>query len=175
MDVGATAALVARLDLAAAFALSASSKIAHRGEFERALGDFGVPAGAVVARALPPVEAGLAGLLVAVRGSAWPAFLAIALLAVFTAAVVANLAGGHPAPCPCFGAAVAGARPVSATTIARNGCLVALAVLGTGSTAGASAAATLAAAALTVHHAHRPAPHRLSRGPAFITCSWRKL
>jgi hypothetical protein len=150
MDVGATVALAARVDLAAAFALSAASKITHRGEVARALGDFGVPAGAVVARILPPVEAGLAGLLVAARGSAWPAFLAIAVLAVFTAAVVANLAGGRPAPCPCFGAPAAGARPVSAATVARNGALVALAIVGTGSTAGASAAATLAAAAVTV-------------------------
>jgi len=150
MDVGATAALVARVDLAAAFALSASSKISHRAEFARGLEDFGVPRSPVVARALPPVEAGLAGLLVAVRGPAWPAFLAIAVLAVFTAAVVANLTGGRPAPCPCFGPPAAGARPVSAATVARNGALVALAVLGTGSTAGASAAATLAAAAVTV-------------------------
>ena len=150
MDAGATVALVARIDLAAAFGLSAATKIAHRGEFARALEDFGIPGGAVVARALPPVEAGLAGLLVAVRGGAWPAFLAIAVLAVFTAAVVANLAGGRPAPCPCFGPPPAGARPVSAVTIARNGALVALAVLGTGSTVGASAAATLAAAAVSV-------------------------
>jgi hypothetical protein len=87
---------------------------------------------------------------VTVRGAAWPAFLAIAVLAVFTAAVVANLAGGRPAPCPCFGPPGAGARPVSAATVARNGCLVALAVLGTGSTGGASAGATALAATVTV-------------------------
>ena len=150
MDAGATVAFVARIDLAAAFALSATTKMARRAELARALGDFGVPGRGVVARLLPPVEAGLAALLVAVRGAAWPAFLAIAVLALFTAAVVANLAGGHPAPCPCFGAPGAGARPVSAATIARNGVLVALAVLGTGSTAGASPAVTAGAAAVTV-------------------------
>ena len=150
MDAGATVALVARLDVAAAFSYSAATKIAHRRDFAGALEDFGVPQSRVVAGALPPLEAAVAGLLVAVRGQAWPAFLAIAVLALFTAAVVANLAGGHPAPCPCFGPPSASARPVSAATIARNGVLVALAVVGTGSTSGASAAATLAAAAVTV-------------------------
>jgi hypothetical protein len=150
VEVGATVALVARLDLAAAFALSAATKIAHRAEFARGLEDFGVPDSGAVARVLPLVEAALAALLIAVRGQAWPAFLAIAVLAVFTAAVVANLAGGDPAPCPCFGPPTAGARPVSAATIARNGALVALAVLATGSAAGASVPATVAAAAVTV-------------------------
>ena len=150
MDVGATAALVARIDLAAAFGLSAATKLAGRQQVAQALDAFGIPGSGTVAWALPPVEAGLAWLLVAVRNGAWPAFLAIAVLAVFTAAVVANLTGGHPAPCPCFGPPAVGARPVSAATVVRNGALVALAVLGTGSTAGASAAATLAAAAVTV-------------------------
>ena len=150
VDLGATVALVARIDLAGAFALSAATKIAGRAELARGLEDFGVPGSGAVATVLPPVEAALAGLLVAVRHQAWPAFLAIAVLAVFTAAVVANLAGGHPVPCPCFGPPPAGARPVSAATVARNGALVALAVLGTGSTAGASPGATALAAAVTV-------------------------
>jgi hypothetical protein len=141
---------VARVTLAATFGLSAATKLAQRSAFARGLEDFGVPNSTAVAWALPPVEAGLAVLLVTVRGRAWPAFLAIAVLAVFTAAVVANLAGGRPAPCPCFGPPAAGAGPVSAATVARNGILVGLAVLGTGSTAGASAGAAAAAAAVTV-------------------------
>ncbi|HKN89542.1 MAG TPA: MauE/DoxX family redox-associated membrane protein [Acidimicrobiia bacterium] len=150
MDLGATTALVARITLAAAFGLSAATKLTQRDAFARALEDFGVPAAPALAWALPPLEAGLAVLLVTVRDAAWPAFLAIAVLAVFTAAVVANLAGGDPAPCPCFGPPTAGARPVSAATIARNGALVALAVLATGSAAGASVPATLGAAAVSV-------------------------
>jgi len=150
VDLGATTALVARITLAAAFGLSAATKLTQRDAFARALEDFGVPAAPALAWALPPLEAGLAVLLVTVRDAAWPAFLAIAVLAVFTAAVVANLAGGHPVPCPCFGPPPAGARPVSAATVARNGALVALAVLGTGSTAGASPGATALAAAVTV-------------------------
>ena len=39
---------------------------------------------------------------------------------------------------------------MSAATVARNGCLVALAVLGTGSTGGANLGAAIAVAAVTV-------------------------
>lgn len=150
MDLGATTALVARITLAAAFGFSAATKLARPAAFARGLKEFGVPGSRALAWVLPPVEAGLAVLLVTVRGSAWPAFLAIAVLAVFTAAVVANLVGGRPAPCPCFGPPGAEARPVSAATVARNGYLVGLAVLGTGSTAGASGGLTIAAGSVLV-------------------------
>ena len=148
--LGATVAVVARITLAAAFGLSAGAKLAHPDAFAAGLKGFGVPAPGLVARALPPVEAALAILLVAVPRDPWPAFLAIAVLGVFTGFVVANLVGGRPASCPCFGPPGAGARPVSAATVARNGYLVALAVLGTGATAGASPGAAMAGAAVTV-------------------------
>ena len=150
MDLGATTALVARVTLAAAFGLSAATKAMAPAEFARAVRDFGVPAPGLVARVLPPVEAGLAVLLVAVRGSAWPAYVAIVVLGGLTAAVIANLAGGVRAPCPCFGPAPAGARPVSAATVARNGALIALAVLGAAPTVGASAGWSAAASVVTV-------------------------
>jgi hypothetical protein len=124
--------------------------VAQPGAFARALADFGVPGSRFVARGLPIVEGGVAILLLVVRGDPWPAFLAIAVLAVFTVAVVASLVGGAPKPCPCFGPPGDDARPVSAATVARNGYLVALGVLGTGSTDGASAAGALAAAVVTV-------------------------
>jgi hypothetical protein len=148
VDVGATIAVAARITLAATFGLSAATKLADRRGFAAALEDFGAPAGGLLSWALPVIEAGLAVVLVLVRHSAWPAFAAIAVLAVFTGAVVANLLGDRPAPCPCFGPPAADARPVSALTVGRNGFLVALAVLGTGSTEGASAAAALAGAAI---------------------------
>ena len=124
--------------------------MANRRTFTQALEEFGVPRPGIVAPILPVLEGGLAVLLVAARDEAWPAFLAIAVLAVFTGAVVANLVGGAPKPCPCFGPSGTDARPVSAATVARNGYLVALGVIGTGSTDGASAAAALGAAAFTV-------------------------
>ena len=150
MDLGATAALVARITLAATFGLSSAAKLVHRPEFARALQEFRLPASEPLSWALPVVEGGLAAVLVMVRGAAWPAFLAVAVLALFTGAVVANLIGGRPAPCPCFGPPTAGARPVSAATVVRNGYLVALAVLGTGATDGASVGATIVAALVTV-------------------------
>lgn len=150
MEVGATAALVARITLAAAFGWSAATKLRDMPAFARGLADFGVPGSEVVARVLPVLEGGLAILLVAVRDAAWPAVLAIALLTAFTGAVIANLLGDAPAPCPCFGPPEAGARPVSAATVARNGFLVGLAVVGTASTDGASTPVALAAAVLTV-------------------------
>jgi hypothetical protein len=149
VDLGATIALVARITLAAAFAVSAATKAAHRGAVARGLADFGVPRSDAVSATLPPLEGGLALLLVVVRDQPWPALLAIAVLAVFTGAVVANLRGGHPAPCPCFGPPGPEAGPVSAATVARNGLLVGLAVLGTGSTDGASVAAALGAGVVT--------------------------
>lgn len=150
MELGATTALVARVTLAAAFALSAASKLGNRTAFARGLAEFGVPGSRVVAGTLPVVEGGLAVALVVVRDAAWPAFLAIAVLAAFTVAVIASLLSGAPKPCPCFGPPGADAAPVSAATVARNGCLVAVAVLGTGSTAGASPAGTAAGAAIAV-------------------------
>jgi hypothetical protein len=150
VDLGATVALVARITLAATFGLSAATKLADRPAFARALREFGLPRSDALSWTLPLVEGGLALALVSVRAAAWPAFLTVAVLAVFTGAVVANLIGDRPAPCPCFGPPRAGARPVSAATVARNGYLVALAVLGTGSTGGASLGAAVAAAAVVV-------------------------
>ena len=150
MELGATIALVARVTLAATFGLSAATKLVDRPAFARALRDFGLPRGDALSWALPVVEGGLAVALVLVPGAPWPAFLAVAVLALFTGAVVANLMGGRPAPCPCFGPPSAGARPVSAATVARNGYLVALAVLGTGSLDGAHPGAAIAVAVLTV-------------------------
>jgi methylamine utilization protein MauE len=150
VDLGATVALVARITLAATFGLAAATKLVDRPGFARALRDFGLPRSDALSWALPLVEGGLALALVLVQGEAWPAFLAVAVLALFTGAVVANLIGDRPAPCPCFGPPTAAARPVSAATVARNGYLVALAVLGTGSTDGASVAAAVATAAIAV-------------------------
>ena len=124
--------------------------MAQQGAVTRALADFGVPGSRFVAPGLPVVEGVVAILLLVVPDDAWPAFLAIAVLAAFTIAVIASLLGGAPKPCPCFGPPGDDARPVSSATVARNGYLVALGVIGTGSTDGASTAGALAAAVVTV-------------------------
>jgi hypothetical protein len=130
------------------FGFSAVVKVTDRAGFARALKEFGLPQSGALSWMLPLVEGGLGLVLVLVPGAAWPAFLAIAVLGIFTGAVVVNLLSERSAPCPCFGPPRSGARPVSAATVARNGYLVALAVLGTGSAVGASVGAALAAAAV---------------------------
>lgn len=142
-----TVALVARLTLAAAFALSAGTKLARPVAFAGSLAEFGVPAPGLVARLLPPVEGGLAVALVALPHQSWPAFAAVSVLALFTGAVVANVARGRQSPCPCF--APEGGRPVSGATVVRNGLLLALAVLATGPVEGASTGPTLLVTALS--------------------------
>lgn len=150
--MGAELAVAARLALAAAFAWSAGVKLARPAAFAAGLAAFGIPAPGTVARLLPPVEAAVAVVLVAVPDEPWPAVAAMTLLAVFTAAVATNLLRGRRAPCPCFG--VEKGRALSAVTLARNAFLLALATFGSRSTAGAgvvaSAALTLLLAALTL-------------------------
>jgi uncharacterized membrane protein YphA (DoxX/SURF4 family) len=88
---------------------------------------FGLPA--PLAPVLPWAEVVLGALLVAQIGGRWTAAAASAVLVAFTAAVGAQLAGGDPVPCACFGAGASHA-PVSGRTIVRNLVLVALAVTG---------------------------------------------
>ena len=144
----AVVALAARFAVAAAFALSAAAKITRPTAFAGGLAAFGVPAPATVARLLPPFEAALALLLVALPGQSWPAFVAVGFLALLTGAVVANLLAGRAVPCPCFDPE--GDRPISVATVVRNGVLLALAILATGPTAGAEPAPAAAAAVLSV-------------------------
>ena len=144
----ASLALGARIVVSVAFLLAAVQKLRVRGQLTTELAGFGVPTALVVpaATALPLAELVTAVALVALAGSPVPAFVAVGLLALFTGAVLANLAQGRHPPCPCFGAS--SSAPVSARTIVRNGWLLALAVLATGSIAGASTAGVLAWTAL---------------------------
>jgi hypothetical protein len=136
----AAVALAARLVVAAAFLVAAVQKLRARAGLTTELAGFGVPGTLVApaAVALPVAELVTAIALVAFAGSPVPAFVGIGLLALFTGAVLANLAQGRRPPCPCFGAA--SAEPLSARTVVRNGWLLALAVLATGSITGATAA-----------------------------------
>jgi uncharacterized membrane protein YphA (DoxX/SURF4 family) len=87
---------------------------------------FGAPAWAVPA--LPWVELGLGAALVVQLGGRWPAVAAALLLAAFTVVVVRRVAVGDTVPCACFG--VRADRPVGWATVARNGLLLVLAVVG---------------------------------------------
>jgi uncharacterized membrane protein YphA (DoxX/SURF4 family) len=132
--VGAALAIASRLVLGAVFLFSASRKKYTGTEFVAAMKAFGLPAPRLSAALLALVEIVLALSLLAWRDEPWPSVAAIVVLGAFTVAVAANLRRGLAVPCPCFGASE---RPVSGSTMVRNGWLAALAVLGTGSSGGA--------------------------------------
>jgi hypothetical protein len=139
----ASVALGARLVVAAALIAAGIMKLRARRSLRTEVAAFGVPGivTPVVAAGLPFIElASGTALLVFVR-SAVPVWVALAILALFTGAVAANLATGRHVPCPCFGTSAA---VITSGTLVRNAWLVALAVVATGSVAGASLGATVA-------------------------------
>jgi hypothetical protein len=143
----ASLAAAARIVVAVVLAVAALLKLRNREALRTQLRDFGIPARSIpgVAVLLPAVELATAVALVAFPRSGVPAGIAVFLLALFTAVVGVNLARGHRVPCPCFG--VGGDAPISPRTMVRNGWLLAVAVLSTGSSAHATAGAV---AAITV-------------------------
>jgi thiol-disulfide isomerase/thioredoxin len=121
--------LVARLLLAAVFAVAGAAKLADRSGTRRALRAFGVPAQLVgtAAIALPLAELTVAALLLPSSTAVAGALGALALLAVFTTAIVINLLRGRAPECRCFGQLHA--TPTSWRTVGRNTGLLALAVV----------------------------------------------
>ncbi len=138
--MAAAFALAARVVVAAAFIVAGLQKLRTLPVLRAQVEGFGVPGPLVgVSVALLPVaELATAAALIAIPGSSVPAFVAIGLLGAFTGVVVANLSQGRRLPCPCFGAAASEA-PISARTVVRNGWLLTLAVVATGSVDGAEA------------------------------------
>jgi hypothetical protein len=144
----ATVALVARVNLAAAFALSAGAKLADLPATGAALAAFGAPAPVVAARALPALEAAVAVALLAFPDHPAPGLAAMATVAAFTAMVARRLAQGRAVPCPCFGAR--DGRPVSGATLVRNLALLLLAAVAVLPAGGAAPGPAAAALAVTV-------------------------
>jgi Methylamine utilisation protein MauE len=128
-----TLVVAARFALIVAFTASAVLKLRGLKALPAQMRAFGVPGEFVRAAAIlvPTAELAVAVSLATFGDSSVPAFAAIALLSLFTGAVIANLARAEPPPCPCFGTATAD-QPVSARTIVSNGWLLALAVIATG-------------------------------------------
>ncbi len=135
--VGAALAIAPRVVLGVVFLFSASRKKYTGTEFVAAMKAFGLPAPRLSAAVLTLVEVVLALSLFAWHDEPWPSVAAIVVLGAFTVAVGDNLRRGRAVPCPCFGASE---RPVSGSTMVRNGWLAALGVLGTGSSGGADGA-----------------------------------
>jgi len=118
-----TAALTARLVLAAVLFTAALGKLADRSGSRRAVADFGVPAALIgpLAVTLPLVELATALALLPDPTSRWGALSALVLLAAFTAAIAASLARGRRPPCHCFGQMRA--APLDSSMLVRN-CLL---------------------------------------------------
>ena len=135
-------ALACRIVLASVLAVAAGAKIADRRALPGRLRAMGIASrwSGRFAVGLPIVELAVAGGLVAVPHSWLPAAAALVLLAGFT--VFLLLTFSRAVPCPCFGT-VRTDRAVSGPgAILRNGVLLALAVLATGSVDGAKAGGT---------------------------------
>jgi len=119
--------LVARLVLAAVFAVAGAGKLVDRAGSREAVRTFSGAhrhAGAI-ALALAVVELAVAAGLLIGAAAWWAAVAALALLALFTAAMAHSLRAGLMPDCHCFG------RLHSATVgprlLARNGALAAIA------------------------------------------------
>jgi thiol-disulfide isomerase/thioredoxin len=124
-----TAALVARLLLAAVFVIAAAGKLLDVAASRKALVDFGVPRsianpGGVV---LPLAELATAVALLIRPSAPWGAAAALVLLAGFIAGMSRALARGEAPDCHCFG--TIHSEPVGRSQIARNVALGAVAVV----------------------------------------------
>ena len=133
-DLGGAAALV----LAAVFAWAAVAKLRTPHETAQSFRGLGLPAAAALARAVPLAELAVsAGLLLAPAVVAWPA---LALVLAFSMVIARAVAAGSTVACACFGTAAPrgdAARPVSVVELVRNAGLGALAIVASGSAAGA--------------------------------------
>jgi thiol-disulfide isomerase/thioredoxin len=120
-------ALAFRLLLAAALAVAGVAKLADRVGGRKALRDFGFPEGAarLGSTLVPLLEITIAVGLVVSGTAWWSAVAAFALLAVFSAVILANLVRGNTPDCHCFGRIHS--APIGRGTLVRNMLLAACA------------------------------------------------
>lgn len=116
--------LLIRLLLAGVFGVAGLAKAMDRKGSEKALRDFGMPASLVPAVAvfLPLAEIAVAVSLLFVTTSWYAAIASAALLGVFTAAMLYQMAKGRNPDCHCFGQVTS--TPVSNSTVVRNVLLI---------------------------------------------------
>jgi hypothetical protein len=119
--------LAARLVLAAVFCASAVPKFGDHTGTRATAAAFGVPSRLTgsVALALPVAELLVAAALIPASTAALAGWAALALLTVFSVAVVVSLARGRRPDCHCFGQF--SAVPIGWRTLARNAVLAGLA------------------------------------------------
>jgi uncharacterized membrane protein YphA (DoxX/SURF4 family) len=99
------ASLIARLLIAATFSVAGISKLLDLKGTRKGIQDFGVPslAAGQLAIFLPLLELAVAGLLVPLSTVLRGSLGSVALLLVFIAAILVNLAQGRKPTCNCFG------------------------------------------------------------------------
>jgi uncharacterized membrane protein YphA (DoxX/SURF4 family) len=121
--------LIARLLLAAVFAVAGIAKMADEKGSKKSLLQLGVPASWAdsIAMLLPVAELMCAAALLWRQYVVWGAEGAAALLSIFMVGIAMMLAKGKAPDCHCFGQL--SSSPVSRWTLARNAGLLALAVL----------------------------------------------
>jgi len=123
MDVGL---VVARLLLAVVFVIAGLAKLIDRSGSRQALIDFGIPVrfAPQLGILLPLGELVIALALLPMATARWGALAALALLVLFTAAILLALARGKAPACRCFGQI--SAAPIGAHTVVRNAVLLGL-------------------------------------------------
>lgn len=109
----------------AVFAVAAVSKLSAMPNWLTQSGAFGVPKN--IARLVPVVELAVGALAVARVGRRQVAWVAVALLVVFTALLTRELAQGRRPVCACFGSW--SAKPIGPSVLVRNACCIALALV----------------------------------------------
>ncbi len=128
------ALLIARLVLAGVFVIAAAAKLQDRTASREALAGFGLPLRLTtpLGWALPLAELIIAAALVPPVVAWWGGLGGLALLILFTAAIVRSLVRGERPDCRCFGQLHA--APIGWPTLLRNGLLALLAafVVGAG-------------------------------------------
>lgn len=117
------ALLLARLLLAAVFAVAGIAKLADLAGFRKTLIDFGVAAGLapLAAVLIPLLELGCAAALLPAASAEWGAGGVLALLVLFSVGIGISLARGRRPDCHCFGQLQS--APVGGATLARNAVL----------------------------------------------------
>jgi peroxiredoxin/uncharacterized membrane protein YphA (DoxX/SURF4 family) len=138
--------LIARIVLAAVFAVAGIAKLFDRAGSEKAIVDFGVPESIAkpLSILLPLAEIATAILLLPLATAWFGAVSALVLLLVFVGGIAYNFARGNTPDCHCFGQIHS--EPVGWSTLIRNSILAAIAgfvVFAGRETAGASAFAWL--------------------------------
>jgi thiol-disulfide isomerase/thioredoxin len=121
--------LIARLALAAVFAVAGWAKLTDRAGTRDAVVAFGAPGAlaAPFALLIPVAELASAVLLLPAATAVAGALVALGLLVLFSVAIAVNNVRGRTPECHCFGQLHS--APAGPKTLARNGVLAAAAVL----------------------------------------------